>query len=106
MLTKLLYFARIDWTLRYKTSSGFVVLVKPAVPCDTIRDSLPDIGKHFKTKKTRMRFLHTADLHIDSPLRGLSRHEGAPLERLLVVPPAAHWSAWPIWRWTKRSTSC
>jgi exonuclease SbcD len=29
-----------------------------------------------------MRFLHTADLHIDSPLRGLSRYEGAPLERL------------------------
>lgn len=29
-----------------------------------------------------MRFLHTADLHIDRPLRGLSRYEGAPLERL------------------------
>ena len=29
-----------------------------------------------------MRFLHTADLHIDSPLRGLSRYQGAPLERL------------------------
>ena len=29
-----------------------------------------------------MRFIHTADLHIDSPLRGLSRYEGAPLQRL------------------------
>ncbi|MEO5658776.1 MAG: DNA repair exonuclease [Polaromonas sp.] len=29
-----------------------------------------------------MRFIHTADLHIDSPLRGLSRYEGAPLARL------------------------
>jgi len=29
-----------------------------------------------------MRFIHAADLHIDSPLRGLSRYEGAPLERL------------------------
>ena len=29
-----------------------------------------------------MRFLHTADLHIDSPLRGLSRYDGAPLARL------------------------
>lgn len=29
-----------------------------------------------------MRFIHTADLHIDSPLRGLSRYTGAPLERL------------------------
>lgn len=29
-----------------------------------------------------MRFIHAADLHIDSPLRGLSRYQGAPLERL------------------------
>ncbi|MCA9263433.1 MAG: DNA repair exonuclease [Planctomycetales bacterium] len=29
-----------------------------------------------------MRFIHTADLHIDSPLRGLSRYEGAPVDRL------------------------
>lgn len=27
-----------------------------------------------------MRFLHAADLHIDSPLRGLERYEGAPVE--------------------------
>ena len=29
-----------------------------------------------------MKFLHAADLHIDSPLRGLDAHEGAPVERL------------------------
>ncbi len=29
-----------------------------------------------------MRFIHAADLHIDSPLRGLSRYPGAPLDRL------------------------
>jgi DNA repair exonuclease SbcCD nuclease subunit len=29
-----------------------------------------------------MRFIHTADLHIDSPLRGLNRYPGAPLDRL------------------------
>ncbi len=29
-----------------------------------------------------MKFVHAADLHIDSPLRGLSRYEGAPAERL------------------------
>lgn len=29
-----------------------------------------------------MRFLHAADLHLDSPLRGLDRYPGAPLERL------------------------
>ncbi|WP_394789380.1 exonuclease SbcCD subunit D [Rhodoferax sp.] len=28
------------------------------------------------------RFIHAADLHIDSPLRGLSRYAGAPVERL------------------------
>jgi DNA repair exonuclease SbcCD nuclease subunit len=27
-----------------------------------------------------MKFVHAADLHIDSPLRGLSRYEGAPVE--------------------------
>ncbi|WP_240635871.1 metallophosphoesterase family protein [Caldimonas tepidiphila] len=29
-----------------------------------------------------LRFLHAADLHLDSPLRGLARYEGAPAERL------------------------
>ncbi|MBM82862.1 MAG: DNA repair exonuclease [Planctomycetaceae bacterium] len=29
-----------------------------------------------------LRFLHCADLHIDSPLRGLEAYEGAPVERL------------------------
>ena len=27
-------------------------------------------------------FLHAADLHLDSPLRGLSRHEGAPVDEI------------------------
>ena len=29
-----------------------------------------------------MRFIHAADLHVDSPLRGLDRYEGAPVERI------------------------
>ncbi|MHB8340960.1 MAG: metallophosphoesterase family protein [Mycobacteriales bacterium] len=29
-----------------------------------------------------MKFLHCADVHLDSPLRGLARYEGAPLEAL------------------------
>jgi len=29
-----------------------------------------------------IRFLHAADLHLDSPLKGLSRYEGAPVETL------------------------
>lgn len=28
------------------------------------------------------KFVHAADLHIDSPLRGLDAYEGAPVERL------------------------
>lgn len=31
---------------------------------------------------TSFRFIHTADVHIDSPLIGLTRHEGAPAERI------------------------
>jgi exonuclease SbcD len=29
-----------------------------------------------------MKFVHAADLHLDSPLRGLARYEGAPLEKV------------------------
>ena len=29
-----------------------------------------------------MKFIHAADLHIDSPLKGLDEYAGAPLERL------------------------
>ena len=29
-----------------------------------------------------MKFVHAADLHVDSPLRGLDRYEGAPVEHL------------------------
>ncbi|MCE7979539.1 MAG: DNA repair exonuclease, partial [Nitrospira sp. NTP1] len=29
-----------------------------------------------------MRFIHAADLHLDSPLRGLDRYDGAPVARL------------------------
>ena len=31
---------------------------------------------------TSFRFLHAADIHLDSPLRGLSRYEGLPADRL------------------------
>lgn len=30
----------------------------------------------------KMRFLHAADLHLDSPLRGLDRYEGAPVDEV------------------------
>src|SRR5262245_14658687 len=29
-----------------------------------------------------VKFVHAADLHVDSPLRGLERYEGAPVGRL------------------------
>ena len=28
------------------------------------------------------KFLHAADIHLDSPLRGLERYEGAPVEQI------------------------
>ncbi|MGD9126186.1 MAG: DNA repair exonuclease [Planctomycetia bacterium] len=36
-----------------------------------------------------MKFLHAADLHIDSPLKGLEAYEGAPIERLRGATRAA-----------------
>lgn len=35
------------------------------------------------------RFIHASDLHIDSPLRGLDRYEGAPVERLRTATRTA-----------------
>lgn len=35
------------------------------------------------------RFIHTADIHLDSPLRGLSSYEGAPVDLLREAPRAA-----------------
>lgn len=34
-------------------------------------------------------FMHAADIHLDSPLRGLARYEGAPLELLRRAPRGA-----------------
>ena len=36
-----------------------------------------------------MRFIHASDLHIDSPLRGLDRYDGAPVERLRTATRSA-----------------
>ncbi len=36
----------------------------------------------------RMKFVHAADLHIDSPLRGLDRYPGAPVEQIRGRPAA------------------
>ncbi|MDB5386437.1 MAG: yhaO, partial [Planctomycetaceae bacterium] len=32
-----------------------------------------------------MRFIHAADIHLDSPLRGLALYPGAPVERLRIA---------------------
>ena len=36
-----------------------------------------------------MKIVHAADLHIDSPLRGLERYEGAPVDRVRGATRAA-----------------
>lgn len=36
-----------------------------------------------------IRFLHAADLHLDSPLKGLERYEGAPVDELRDAPRRA-----------------
>ena len=35
-----------------------------------------------KFRQKTLSFLHAADLHLDRPLRGLSHHEGAPVEEI------------------------
>lgn len=34
---------------------------------------------------TSFKFLHTADIHLDSPLRGLARYEGVPVEQVRLA---------------------
>lgn len=46
-------------------------------------------GEYLRGMNNKMRFLHAADLHIDSPLRGLDRYDGAPVERLRTATRGA-----------------
>ena len=55
--------------------------------------------------RVTVRFLHAADIHLDSPLRGLDSEEGAPAERS-ATPPGARWAAWSISRWPRTWPSC
>ncbi len=34
------------------------------------------------SEKLMFKFIHAADVHLDSPLRGLERYEGAPVQRI------------------------
>ena len=45
-----------------------------------------------------MRFIYCADLHLDSPLRGLERYEGAPAQEMreATAVPLSMSSAWPL----------
>ena len=38
-------------------------------------------------------FLHAADLHLDSPLRGLERYEGAPVDAIGGLSTRKHHAA-------------
>jgi len=38
---------------------------------------------------TNFKFLHTADIHLDSPLRGLSRYEGVPVDEVRLATRVA-----------------
>jgi len=38
---------------------------------------------------TSFKFLHTADIHLDSPLRGLARYEGVPVDQVRLATRAA-----------------
>ena len=42
-----------------------------------------------KPVRSRYKFLHAADIHLDSPLRGLSRYEGVPAEEVRLATRAA-----------------
>ena len=45
-----------------------------------------------------MRLIHTADIHLDSPLKGLEVHEDAPVNEMFVsvvsVLPVFYYNQW------------
>lgn len=45
----------------------------------------PQTLESTKPSVTSFKFLHTADIHLDSPLRGLSRYEGVPVDQVRVA---------------------
>lgn len=52
--------------------------------------SCPYVGRSgWEGNLRSFRFIHTADIHLDSPLRGLSRHEGAAARRIRSATRAA-----------------
>jgi len=53
--------------------------------CQTLPDNASCAAAHFEFvfhQFQPMRFLHAADVHLDSPLRGLDQYDGAPLDAL------------------------
>ena len=61
-----------QWTVSVETGSG--KLAEPQTGPNWLKNG-------FETTIT-MKFIHTADIHLDSPLRGLSSYPDAPAERL------------------------
>jgi len=43
------------------------------------------------------RFIHAADIHLDSPMLSLEEYPGAPLEEI-AWRLARRWQGWWIWR--------
>ena len=44
------------------------------------------------------RFIHAADIHLDSPLRGLELYEGAPVQEIRGATRHAEGYIYPDWR--------
>ncbi len=58
-------------------------------PPDTLKPPVARVANHMKPVQTHYKFLHAADIHLDSPLRGLSRYEGVPAEEVRLATRAA-----------------
>lgn len=46
------------------------------------RGSLAHINPQNSYDNSMIRFIHTADIHLDSPLKGLERYDGAPVDEI------------------------
>src|SRR5579875_38414 len=60
----------------------------PALTLDRVLSGEP-ARMGFSGGMAVFKFLHTADIHLDSPLRGLSRYEGVPVDQVRLATRAA-----------------
>ena len=68
--------------VRFRLLSNMVLICSSCLTPVAARQGVPAGGGLVWVLVMAITFLHAADIHLDSPLRGLERYEHAPVERI------------------------